>query len=495
VSWLLALLLLAVDPPGYDELLATALQQAKAGELAPARLSLDRAILIAPGRPEAWTERCGLAFLESHYERAVADCRSSLRLQDDAYARDLLASSLSLLGRPEEAVSEWNRLGQPRLHTLELRGLAKTPDRLARRELAFREGSLLEARQLRLSRARLQESGLFQRITLRPLPKGDGSADLEVALQERHGLPGWRELLASTAADLAFRRARLRYVDLFGTGLSAGVFTRFDSAHPGGTLSLDWPRPVGLPVYLHLEGGRGRADYETDGKRTRINTRGLELGLTSVVGPDTVLSGGVRWQARTENGVTGDQDTIDLGVEQRLLEAHRQRLDAGGLLTATLPRTSPAWQRLRVGLRYRRYLAAPDDGPLQGSLLAAQVQVGQSWGAPPIEALFAPAAGPDAELPLRAHPLVRDDLLGSSPRGPSLVLGNLEWRQRLIDGRAFQLGVAAFADAARVASSTWVDVGAGLRIGVKPGTVLRLDFAHGLADGSNAVSGGLGQSF
>ncbi len=111
-----------------------------------------------------------------------------------------------------------------------------------------------------------------------------------------------------------------------------------------------------------------------------------------------------------------------------------------------------------------------------------------------IGSLPSPAAGPDAELPLRAHALVRDDAL-DSPRGRSLGLANLELRQRLVDGRAFQLGVVAFVDAARVASATWVDLGAGLRVGVKPGTVLRLDFAHGLRDGRNAVSGGLGQSF
>jgi hypothetical protein len=82
--------------------------------------------------------------------------------------------------------------------------------------------------------------------------------------------------------------------------------------------------------------------------------------------------------------------------------------------------------------------------------------------------------------------------------GRTLAFGSAETQRWLEPLPLVRLGVAGFADVARAsrqegASRTpvQVDVGAGLRIKI-PGTpgVLRADVAHGLRDGSNALTFG-----
>ena len=81
--------------------------------------------------------------------------------------------------------------------------MEKTRDRVARREVDLAEGELLTVAGLRAARRRLQETGVFERITLRPRPRGDGTADLDVALAERHGFAhGPVDFLVTTGVNL-----------------------------------------------------------------------------------------------------------------------------------------------------------------------------------------------------------------------------------------------------------------------------------------------------
>jgi len=52
------------------------------------------------------------------------------------------------------------------------RRLVKTQDRVARREIGIAEGDTLTVEGLRAARRRLEETGVFERITLRPRPRG-----------------------------------------------------------------------------------------------------------------------------------------------------------------------------------------------------------------------------------------------------------------------------------------------------------------------------------
>jgi hypothetical protein len=135
-------------------------------------------------------------------------------------------------------------------------------------------------------------------------------------------------------------------------------------------------------------------------------------------------------------------------------------------------------------------------------MLAAQVLWAKGGSSMPIDDMFAPGGSPDMELPLRAHRQTPDGILGPTPLGRSLVLGNVEWRRRFMDRSPLQAGFVAFLDAARVADgpapsgvTTLVDIGLGLRISLIGSGVLRIDYGHGLRDGRDAVFIGLGEVF
>jgi len=497
------------DTAGYDDLVVRALEDGRAERYAEAVSALDRAIALAPGRPEAWTERGGVRFLEGRYEEAVADLRRSLARREDAYARDLLASSLHLAGRELEALAAWNPLGKPALHAVEIGGLKKTSDRVARREIGLAEGETLTVAGLRAARRRLEETGVFERITLRPQPRGDGTADLDVALAERHGLAhGPVDFLVTTGVNLAGQRVRLRYSDLGGGGVSLGASHRWQENRPETSLQLQWPRPLGLPASLRLAGFRGEQAYELGGAFD-MRRRGIDVGLRHVLGGGTVASAGLRLRDRAFSAARPDAKPgllagLEAGLDTRLAEGRRHRLDATARVFAAghALGSDVGYVQADAELRYEGLLSKPEGLTVERSVLAVRVRGG--WGSDglPVDEMYAPGVSPESDLPLRAHPLTRGGVLGVNPVGRSVFLANAEWRQRLVHRASWDLGAVAFSDTAWVgrpadgSATKWLqDVGVGLRFSLLAGPTIRADHAWGLADGRRTLFIGLSQAF
>jgi hypothetical protein len=96
---------------------------------------------------------------------------------------------------------------------------------------------------------------------------------------------------------------------------------------------------------------------------------------------------------------------------------------------------------------------------------------------------------------LRAHPLLEDGAIDGEIFGRRLGHGGVEI-ERWLGTRPVRVALVAFADFARVGQAMasngrrgQIDVGGGVRVAL-PGqsSVLRLDVARGLLDGSIAVS-------
>src|SRR4029450_7608765 len=109
---------------------------------------LAQARALDPARPEALVELAGLRFLDTRYSDAVALLRPALRGGADSHARDLLATSLFLAGRPDEAIDAWNALRRPVLRNVRIEGLHDTRARLVVPQLTMVEGALLTRDQL-----------------------------------------------------------------------------------------------------------------------------------------------------------------------------------------------------------------------------------------------------------------------------------------------------------------------------------------------------------
>jgi hypothetical protein len=494
--------------PSYDGLMTLGLAAGRLERLEEAGSAFDRAVALAPSRPEALVERGGLRFLEKKYPEAIQDLSRALAIQDDEYARDLYAASLHLAGRSEEALAQWNRLGRPILGTVSVSGLLRTRDSVARRELSLRAGDVLDLDHLRESRLRLRQVGVFDRVTLRPVPLGGSAADLEVALSERYGLFRSKVgFLIGTAVHAVQGRVRLEYANLAGSGVSFGGEYRWQENRPEGSLGLSWPRPFGAPVYLDLAGARGRQAYEVDEDAFERRYRGLELGVRHVLGARTLGRLAVRVRDRSfseprEDAPEGVLSGVEASLERTLLDRHRQRLEASATFfqSAEALGSVVSYPRGILRLSSRTHLSAPDGSSLEPSVLAVRLLWAKGGSAMPIDDMFAPGGSADMELPLRAHRQTPDGILGPTPLGRSLLLGNLEWRRRVLDHSPLQVGLVAFVDAGRVsdgpqAVTTLVDTGVGLRVSLVGSGVLRIDYGHGLRDGRDAIFLGLGETF
>jgi hypothetical protein len=477
-----------------------------AQRLPEAGSALTRAIAFAPERPEAWIERGGLRFLEARYGEACSDLRAALRIKDDPYARDLLAASLYLSGRVDEALEEWNRLGKPILRTVTITGLVSAKDQIARRELSMEEGALLDVRAFRAARLRLKEVGIFDRITLRPVPRDEGTADLEVVLRERTGFGSLPSLLLGAGVDAFSHRVRVGYADLMGEGASVSSQYRWQSTRPEVSLSLDWPRPFGAPFYLHLHSFGGRQQYELGDGLLERRGGGGEVSARHVLGARSVWEMALRVRDRTFSRPRADAPSgaivgLEAGFEETFKETGQQRLAAAGHLFQTVAGSNLHYTWGLATLNYRLLLRPPDGFALEHSALAAQLHWGLGTRGTPIDEQFVPGGSPDMELPLRAHPEDQNGVLGVTPIGRSLLLGNVEWRQRIIRATFFQVGVVLFYDGARIGDTTLGpsrvlhDVGVGLRLTVPGVSIVRIDYGHGLADGANALFIGLGPVF
>jgi hypothetical protein len=498
-------LTLAGGVDSYDDLVSRGVAAGREGRLEDSERDLDAAIALDGSRPEARVERGGLFFLQKRYDDAVADLREALRLREDAYARDLLASSLYLAGREDEALEAWNALGKPRVSRVEITGMVHVLDRVARREVPVAEGDILSLSRVRETRLRLHEVGTFDRVTVRTTPEGDGRARLDVALLERHGLFSTPlDGVISVGTNALNRLVRLRYSDIGGMGVSAGGLYRWEANRPAASVFLTWPRPLGLDVNLRFSAFRGRQLYEVE-EPLNARSRGVDLGLRRVVKSRTVadLSFHATDRSFSRRDPLAPPGKIlggEIGVEHHLLDARLQRLDVSARFLAT--GSDVHYERGLLAATYHAFLSSPDGSLVDRSVLAARAQWGYGSRGIPIDEMFAVGGSAEMEFPLRAHPQATHGALGVTPLARSVQIANLEWRRRLIRKSLVQLGLVLFSDSARLERTTagdadhsLFDVGMGLRVGIGGGSIVRLDYGHGLSDGKDAFFIGLGQVF
>jgi len=493
----------------YDALVAKGISLGREGKHAEAAAAFDRAIALDGNRPEARVERGGLRFLERRYTDAVHDLEEALAIrEEDGYARHLLASSYQLGGRTDDALREWNELGQPALGEITVTGLRHIRTGVALRELTVHQGEMLELSDLRQSRRRLEEVGVFKKVVLRPVPREEGKADLEVALKERHAFGSIPELLVKLAANAVVQKVRLTYYGLFGRAINVGGYYRWEQERPKKSILLEWSRPLWIPFNFRTVADRETQPFSVNGSTT-MKAEGVEVGARRVVGPRTVIQLGFKTRDRQFSEVRPDTPPgvvrgVSLGVEHRFWESHRRRLDfslsgfkAGGFLSSAVD-----YPKAVTSLRYEDILSTPDDTDMEKSVIVARAL--GAWGGDdtPLDDLFALGVGSsDVDFPLRTYKLRENGVLGESPMGRSLGMFNIEWRQRLATYRGLQGGFVLFYDAARIERTaqgqdqTLEAVGGGLRLAVR-GAFLRLDYGISISgDGRKTLTAGFGQMF
>ena len=485
------------DPNRCEVLLSDALEEIRRAGVDKAEAILDPLRTVCPASAGPWRELAGVRFAQRRWQDAEALSGDALaRDPHDAYALDVLGSSLFMQDDAVGALRAWNQIDKPRVNLVRIEGIRHTRYQTVAEVLAIQPNMLLTADKFEHARRRLEElpDRTTARIALRP--EADSFASVDVVVVERAGVP--RSGAEWTAAGLRSAVTRSVTVSAPGSTGQGEVWSAdwgFWPNRPRVALAFATPRAGGLP-------GVWRVDASWEAQRFAPS----ELGAAATV-RESRLHGGLTvsdWlTAHLRYSISAGFDAwkgdnrkataIGGAIERRWLE-DRAALEVHATNWIGVG-SSQGFQAAGVRLHLQ------SSSELRGWVALGTAGADRVSDHAPL-GMWPGAGDGHARAPLlRAHPLLEDGVIelgSSSVFGRSLSYGGVEaqrWFDRPLLAR---VGLAGFVDVARAtrraagdASPTHLDVGAGVRLRI-PGAagVLRADIAHGVRDGANAVTFG-----
>ena len=438
-------------------------------------------------------ELSGVRFAQRRWRDAAALARDALRRDPhDAYALDVLGSSLFALDDDVGALRAWNQIGKPRVNRVRIEGLHHTRYQTVAEVMAIQPNRLLTAELFDRARRRLSELPDHATTRMAVRPEADGFATVDVVVVELAAVPrGVMEWAGAAARTAANREIDVSVPGVSGQGDVWSASWRWWSHRPGVSVGFAAPRVRGVPGVWRFEGA-WQSDTYGGAQASRIVEARTHGGLTV----SDWMPGSVRY------AVTAGLDSWTGGRKAASIGGALEHAAFNDRVSVSIDATQ--WAPMTGGSAFRSVGAraiARSSADTSGWVTRGAIGLERVSDSAPF-ALWPGAGEGQARAPLlRAHPLLSDgivDLTGSSAFGRTLAFGSAEVQRWLERPALVRLGVAGFADVARasrqVAASrtpVHVDLGAGLRIKI-PGTpgVLRADIAHGLHDGANALTFG-----
>jgi len=457
------------------------------GDVTGARRILEVAAETCPDAAGPWREMAGLHALGSDWQAAAIDARRALgRDPGDALAARILATALYLEGDAGGALAAWNRVGEPIVDLVNVAGLERTRYAVPSDMMALRPGRLLTPEILRTARRRLAELPAAQTTRVNFRPGDSGRAQIDAMVLERPVLPSSAPALAAMGLHaLTDREVSIGIAGPSGGGEMWRAAWRWWEHRPRLALGLDTPAPLGGVWGVSVFGERqsyARAGSTFEESRRRVaftwsNWIAAGLRWEGTVGLDRMR------EARRHSG--GEMFAVS-GAAQQWFDSDCAYVEARGGYWAG---NANAWT-FSLGSEWRS--RTKNEGQVWiaragGDLAASDAPLALWPGA---------GTGQARDVLLRAHPLLDEGIIGNGAFGRRLVHGGVESRLWLQAARKpIRLAPAVFLDAARSsrglepANKPWqFDAGAGIRLALPGSGMLRIDIAHGLRDGTNALS-------
>jgi predicted double-glycine peptidase len=495
-----------------DLLLNRAVEDVRAQGLDRADDILARVHDQCPASAGPYRELAGVRFAQRNWREAASLSREALRRQpDDAYALDVLGSSLFMQDDPVGALRAWNRIDKPRLDLVRIDGVHRSRYQTIAEAVGLTPGSLLTANAFLQARHRLDELPDRSSARLAVRPENDGFATVDVVLAERAGLPngrlGWAGAALRAGVD---REVAVAVPGFTGQGEVWSASWRWWSHRPRVAVGFTAPRVGGLPGVWSVEGSwtvetyretRTAASLASDPNSLAIETTLRESRTHGGLSVSDWLTGHVRYAVSAGvDAWSGGRRAASIGgaLERRWLG---DRVAVGGAATTWMP--VAAGSRFNVVSVRSTIRSSGEANVPSASNWQLDATIGAERASEDAPLSVWPGAGEGrARVPLvRAHPLLDDgtiDVGQATIFGRSVQYASADAVRWLARPQLVRVGVAAFADVARSARSlassetvTQVDVGGGLRVRMPgAGHLLRIDVAHGLHDGANALTVG-----
>ena len=443
------------------------------------------------------SELAGVRFEEGRYREAEDLARKAVeRDPTDRYAWELLAASRFMQDDLGGALRAWNRIGKPFVNLVTIDGLMRARYQTIAAAIGLEPNMLLTEEAFRLAERRLQSlpDRAAARLTLRPEP--DGFVTVRAVVAERSGPPrgaiGWSVAGAQAAIE---REARVAIPGSTGQGELWSTSWRWWDGRPKVAVGLAAPHTGKFGGVWRIDGS-----WEAETYRTGADSApGVTVGESRAHGALTISD----WlAANTRFSVTTGVDSWSAPTGRAIFAGgsleHRW-LDDRWLLSGTATTWIPFPARSgfhEAGLR----LAFRSSTSAEGWVYLADGGVDTASRNAPLGLWPGAGDGHGRDPLIRAHPLLDGGIidLDRAVFGRTLVYSHGEAQRWIASATPIRFGIAAFADFARASSRRaaagsvpQTDVGSGLRVRI-PGAAgtLRVDIAHGLRDGADALTFG-----
>lgn len=482
-----------------DTLLADALEDIRSsGDAAfdRADVILDRVHQACPQAAGPLRELAGVRFAQRRWKDAAALARAALvREPNDTYALDVLGSSLFMQDDAVGALRAWNQIDRPRVNLVRIAGVRHTRHQAVAETLGIQPNVLLTAGLFEHARRRLEALPDHSTVRLALRPEADGFASVDVVVIERGGVPrSTADWTAMGARTLATQSVAVTLPGGTGQGELWSAEWRFWQNRPRVGVAFETSRPSGLPGVWRVDASWERESFSPTGGATvaAIQESRLHgaLAVSNWLTPRlrySVSGGFDAWNGNRKTAVLGGAIERRLFGDRAAIELHANDWIAMG--------GSQGFQSAGWRLQIR---SSPEP---RGWVALATAGADRVTSAAPL-VLWPGAGDGQTRAPLlRAHPLTEDGViaLGSSAAfGRSLAYGSAEAQRWLDRPWLAHFGIAGFVDIAHAArretgdmSPVHIDIGTGVRLRI-PGMAgaLRIDGAHGLRDGANALTFG-----
>lgn len=451
------------------------------GDSAAARRLFELAADACPQAAAPWREMAGLHALSGEWRKTADAARRATTLDpDDHHAWRTLATALFLENDPLGALAAWNRVGEPRIDLVNIRGLERIRHEVAADALALAPQAVLTPDALARGRRRIAELPAAQvaRVSYRPGENGD--AQVDVVVIERPLLPTSLPALAATGVRaIASREVSVTIASPSGGAERWDVSYRWWERRPRVGLAFSSPTPFG--GIWRLEAFDERQTYDGDAAIVE-RRRGALFAVHDWIDKDTRIdaSAGIdRWRG------SGTSMSLGGALERRLLQdrmtiaAHGRRWLGG----------AGSWSG-GVSAEWRSSVSH------EGHVVIARGGAGAAGGDARFGLWHGAGTGQPEGALLRAHPMLDSGVVDRAVLGRRLLHAGGEWRRWIQPRRRpFRYAPAVFVDVARAFDGaafsdtrTHVDAGLGVRVPVPGSGVVRLDIARGLRDGKTALS-------